>query len=213
MIPAAVFAAILAVGLAAGGSDGDRLAHSDDAMGSVSQMRRVAAVRNTVPDAPELPRGIPRADGNGDSRTVLRIPFLAADGVAEPYAPELTPAPPPVKEDAPVASPEPADAPEGFWGEVTHYGESFNGLVMGCAGAGRYYSWDVGIAAAPWPVRDSEWPCGTRFLVTGPVGSVAVVRTDSCPGCHSNQLDLSEAGMLAVCGYLGRCPVWIEVNP
>lgn len=210
MIPAAVFAAILAVGLATGGSDDVRRNPETPRSDSAFRVWPVDLRRDS--DQRHGTLGQP-------SPYVLRIPFLATDGTAEPYAsepvaqPELTPEPSPVKDDAPVASPEPADAPEGFWGEVTHYGESFNGLAMGCDGAGRYYSWDVGVAAVPWPSRDSEWPCGTRFVVSGPTGSIHVVRTDSCPGCGSNHLDLSEAGMLAVCGYLGRCPVWIEVNP
>lgn len=135
---------------------------------------------------------------------------LASDGVAPtptPVPPTPTPVPQPTATTAPVVQ----IPRSGFAGEVTHYGESFNGLPMACGGT--YWSRDLSIAAVAYPSRNSDWPCGTPLQVSGPNGSIRVVRTDSCPGCHANQLDLSEAGMYAVCGYLGRCPVWIEVLP
>ncbi len=153
------------------------------------------------------------ADGEPDRVTVavaapgphrITINNLATDGVVIPATPLPTPTP------EPTATPTP-DAPVyGFSGEVTHYGESYNGLTMGCGGI--YWSWDTTIVAIPYPGRHAEWPCGTRFRITGPTGTIDAVRTDACPGCHRNQLDLSESGMLTVCGYLGRCPVYIEVR-
>lgn len=84
MIPAAVFAAIVAVGLAAGGSD---------------DVLRVSRPVVHHSDAFASPDGTARARRSPASFSVA-VQGLAADGVAEPYAPELTPAPPPVKEDS-----------------------------------------------------------------------------------------------------------------
>jgi len=119
---------------------------------------------------------------------------------------------PPEATIRPLATPSPVptlrtDVSATFDGVVTHYGESYNGQTMGCGGT--YSSDDLGIAAVAYPSRNAEWPCGTAFLVEGPTGSLWVSRTDSCPGCGANHLDLSESGMLAVCGYLGRCQVRI----
>lgn len=104
----ALLAAIVIALMAHTGGIDDRLAHANDPLGTVLQMRRGDSVRNAIPDAPELSGGVPRADGNADGRTVLRIHNLSRDGIAEPYAPEpvpeLTPEPPPVKE-VPVYQP------------------------------------------------------------------------------------------------------------
>lgn len=130
-------------------------------------------------------------------------PVVPDDVVGDPVAPDpVEPAPSAVLAEPGVT----------FAGEITHYGESFNGQSMGCPGAGLYWSNDPTIAAVPWPSRGSEWPCGTRFTVTGPAGSVEVIRTDACPGCGYYGLDLSESGMLQACGYLGRCQVTITVH-
>ena len=83
---------------------------------------------------------------------------------------------------------------------ATHYGESYEGRPMGCGGI--YRGGDAGIAAVG-PGRYGEWPCGTRLFVNGPIGSIVVTRTDSCPGCSgqfADLIDLSEAGHAAVCG-------------
>lgn len=90
---------------------------------------------------------------------------------------------------------------------VTHYGYEYNGRQMGCGG--MYSSSDTSIVAVS-PIRYSQWPCGTVLQVTGPAGSIQVVRQDSCPGCHANMIDLSEAGIIAVCGSLGTCRVEVE---
>lgn len=92
---------------------------------------------------------------------------------------------------------------------ATHYGESYNGRGMGCGGT--YWSSEPNILAVG-PSRYREWPCGTQIEITGPGGTLVVTRTDSCPGCGPNLLDLSEAGNSIVCG--GRphtCRVSIQV--
>jgi len=83
-------------------------------------------------------------------------------------------------------------------GWATHYGESFNGSVLGC-GSGYYDSNDRSIVAVG-PSRYDEWPCGTPLRVCGPAGCITATRQDSCPGCSENVLDLSEAGNELVCG-------------
>lgn len=90
-------------------------------------------------------------------------------------------------------------------GEVvraTRYGESFNGRTMGCGGT--YSSANPNILAVP-PSRYSTIPCGTRVNLYNPSTglSLQVVRTDACPGCGHNHIDLSEAGIAALCG--SRC--------
>ena len=80
---------------------------------------------------------------------------------------------------------------------------------MGCGGT--YDTADPTIVAVS-PDRYESWPCGTRLRVTGPAGTQDVVRTDSCPGCTGNWLDLSEAGHERVCG-VGTCEITIEVLP
>ena len=92
-------------------------------------------------------------------------------------------------------------------GRATHYGESYQGQTMGCGGT--YDTADPTIVAVS-PDRYESWPCGTRLRVTGPAGQQDVVRTDSCPGCTGNWLDLSEAGFARVCG-VGTCEITIEV--
>lgn len=121
--------------------------------------------------------------------------YVAKEG--QPPLPTFTP--------TPQATPVPASL---IYGYVTHYGESYNGQTMGCGGT--YWSSDPYIVAVS-PARYSEWPCGTILRITGAAGQLDIPRTDSCPGCGPNLLDLSEAGSEVVCGFVGNCPVTIEV--
>lgn len=97
-------------------------------------------------------------------------------------------------------------------GYATHYGESYEGQPLGC-GTGVYRSVDAGIVAVG-PAQYAAWPCGTVLRVCGAAGCVEAIRQDACPGCSPNQLDLSEAGIAAVCGgaEVGRCEVTITVE-
>ena len=83
-------------------------------------------------------------------------------------------------------------------GWATHYGESYQGGVLGC-GTGYYDTGDADILAVG-PSRYEEWPCGTKLRVCGPAGCITATRHDACPGCSPNVLDLSEAGNELVCG-------------
>lgn len=104
----------------------------------------------------------------------------------------------------------PQPAPEsGIEGIATAYGPSYNGLPLGCGG-GVYSSDDTSIVAVG-PARYQKWPCGTSIRVCGAAGCIEGVRRDSCPGCGANHVDLSEAGLITVCGFYGTCSVEIEV--
>lgn len=90
---------------------------------------------------------------------------------------------------------------------ATHYGISYQGQTMGCGG--RYDTNNPAILAVGPPLYAST-PCGTQFQITGPAGTIIVQRTDSCPGCSNQLIDLSEAGITQVCGSLGSCVVTME---
>jgi hypothetical protein len=95
-------------------------------------------------------------------------------------------------------------------GIATRYGTSYNGKRMGCPGAGLYSSWDETIVAVS-PGRYRSWGCGMLLEVCGPVSCVLGVRKDACPGCGTNHVDLSEAGIAQACGAgADRCRVRIQ---
>jgi hypothetical protein len=92
---------------------------------------------------------------------------------------------------------------------ITHYGESFNGQAMGCDGT-PYSSADASIAAVA-PSRNADWPCGTLLRICGSGGCTLVQRSDGCPGCGPNHVDLSEQGLRLVCGPgTGVCKASVE---
>lgn len=109
------------------------------------------------------------------------------------------------------ATPSQAASEEGVQLKVTHYGASYNGSVLGCSGAGYYSSVDDSIAAVGYPYSN-EWPCGTALELANPVTqqTLVVIRKDTCPGCGANLIDLSEAGITAICGGLGGCTVTVR---
>lgn len=81
------------------------------------------------------------------------------------------------------------------------------------------------------PDRYLEWPCGTPLWLCSRLAAdndgagglaldgspglpslfcIAVVRTDSCPGCGAGTIDLSESGLAELCPGSGSCAVWIH---
>lgn len=95
-------------------------------------------------------------------------------------------------------------------GRATHYGVSYQGQNMGCAGAGRYDTNNPYILAVS-PALYASVPCGTLIHIQGPAGALVTPRTDSCPGCTRNLLDLSEAGSTIVCGRPSTCNVTFQI--
>lgn len=84
------------------------------------------------------------------------------------------------------------------------------GSGMSCH-AEPYYIDSIHVAALSYADKD-RWPCDTSLTVVGAVGSIVVRVTDTCGGC-TNQIDLSEAGQIAVCGSLGdNCAVKVTKN-
>lgn len=95
-------------------------------------------------------------------------------------------------------------------GLAQNYGPAYQGQPLGCAGAGLYDTTNVGIVAVG-PSDALSWPCYTVLLVCGEYGCVTAQRLDYCPACHPGVIDMSEAGLVAVCGSLRRCPVQINL--
>jgi hypothetical protein len=96
-----------------------------------------------------------------------------------------------------------------YEGLATHYGVSYNGSRMGCVGD-PYSSENETIVAVGY-MHNSEWPCGTPLRVCGVAGCIVGFRQDTCPGCGSYHIDLSEAGINKACGDQAHvCRVGIE---
>jgi hypothetical protein len=93
---------------------------------------------------------------------------------------------------------------------VTHYGEAFNGSILGC-GTG-YYSSDNPTIVAVSPAREGEMPCGTWLEICGYGGCITAQRQDACPGCSASLFDLSESAFAAVCGQpTGVCEATVSI--
>jgi LysM repeat protein len=96
-------------------------------------------------------------------------------------------------------------------GYASSYNDSFTNKPMGCIGAGRYTPTDITIVAVG-PAMYDQFHCGSAIEVCGPKGCLTGVRKDSCPGCQSYHVDLSRAGLTAVCGP-NACDVRIRRLP
>lgn len=132
--------------------------------------------------------------------TVEVLPTYTPAPTETPTA-TATATPVPTATSTPVPTATPTPAPTFI---ATRYGESYTGQNMGCIGAGVYSSNNPTILAAP-PARYVEWPCGTRLLVCFLDRCQEMVRTDSCPGCGDNHIDVSEAGLWYLAGC--RCDI------
>ena len=87
----------------------------------------------------------------------------------------------------------------------------FTGRSMGCTGAGPYKPTDVTIVAVGPSLYD-QFPCGTNIEVCGPKGCLTGQRKDACPGCKGAHVDVSRAGLAAVCG-VNACEVRVRKLP
>ncbi len=93
---------------------------------------------------------------------------------------------------------------------VTHYGESYNGQILGCGNG--YYSSDNPTIVAVSPARYGEMPCGTQLQICGAGGCIIAVRQDACPGCSASLFDLSESAFMSVCGVdSGVCDATVSI--
>lgn len=87
-------------------------------------------------------------------------------------------------------------------------GADYTGGSLGC-GIGVYDPGNTTLAAVG---NLGSWPCGTRLLVCMVSGEscVIVVVRDSCPGCGSGHIDITEAAMAALCYGKYEVPQWDE---
>lgn len=85
--------------------------------------------------------------------------------------------------------------------------QSLEGMEMSCGGV--FHRTDPTVVAVS-SAMDETWPCGTTLEVCGAGGCVTAQRSDLCPGCADAQIDMSRAGVKAVCGNQTGCPVQIR---
>lgn len=126
-----------------------------------------------------------------------------------PPAPTPTAAPPaPTEVPSDAISGEPPGSLEGLIaGSVTRYADELEDNNLGCGGV--YDIENPYIIAVGWEYHE-EWPCGTQLVVCGAAGCVLGIRADTCPGCTGGQIDMSRAGVEAVCGNASGCNVVIQ---
>ncbi|KAF7728403.1 hypothetical protein EC973_006211 [Apophysomyces ossiformis] len=97
----------------------------------------------------------------------------------------------------------------------------------GFSGDGTFYNPSVGKGSCGWLNSDSQMvaalnapqmgngpnpnnnsKCGRSIRVTGPKGSVTVKIVDTCPPCHSGDVDLSPAAFNKIADFKqGRVPI------
>jgi hypothetical protein len=78
---------------------------------------------------------------------------------------------------------------------------------MACGGV---FDQDNAFVVAVSLQYDQTWPCGTQLEICGSAGCIIGVRTDTCPGCPGGDIDMSRAGLQAVCGNQTGCSVVIR---
>ncbi|HEX5370495.1 MAG TPA: RlpA-like double-psi beta-barrel domain-containing protein [Dehalococcoidia bacterium] len=136
---------------------------------------------------------------------------------ATPVPPTATPKPPtptatkraaaPTKTPVPTATQPASLVGDGtVIGTASFYADSLAGSPMGCDGTP--YNPNNPYIVAIGPSHYDEWPCFTSIDICGPVTCITALRTDSCPGCGSSQIDVSHSGYTTICGNItGPCPV------
>jgi hypothetical protein len=129
-----------------------------------------------------------------------------------PLLPTPTPTPPPTA--TPIATESARQGPDAgqgtdglVAGKVTRYADSLEGNTMACGGQfdqGNPFIVAVGLE------YDVAWPCGTELEICGSAGCTTGVRTDTCWGCTGAHIDMTRAGVDAVCGNQAGCDVVIR---
>jgi LysM repeat protein len=131
---------------------------------------------------------------NAEQLTVGQVLRLPVEVTSQLKADSATPASP-----TPALTSSSASSGAAVKGYASAYHDSFTNKPMGCMGAGPYKPTDTTIVAVG-PAMYGQFPCGTSIEVCGPKGCLTGVRKDSCPGCQGYHVDLSRAGLTAVCG-------------
>jgi hypothetical protein len=73
-----------------------------------------------------------------------------------------------------------------------------------------YVSADPTIVAVSLRLQ-GEFTCGAFMQICGTLGCIVALRQDTCPGCSRDVIDLSEAGIGAVCGVnTSTCDVTVQ---
>ena len=133
--------------------------------------------------------------------------FAVPDNVpllGEYVPPTATPTPTRTPADDPD---EEVDADGPVAANATRYADSLEGNSMACGGA---FDQDNQFVVAVSLAYDQAWKCGTQLEICGPGGCIVGVRTDTCPGCPGADIDMSRAGIDAVCGNQTGCAVTIR---
>jgi outer membrane biosynthesis protein TonB len=92
-------------------------------------------------------------------------------------------------------------------GNATRYADSLEGKTMACGGV---FDQDNAYVVAVSLQYDQTWRCGDSLEICGSAGCITGVRTDTCPGCPGADIDMSRAGVQAVCGNQTGCAVVIR---
>jgi len=124
----------------------------------------------------------------------------AGNSAAATLAAPATPA------KAAPATPAPASFTGSFSGFATPYWDGLAGNYQSCGAV--FDPADTTVLAVSYAYTQSI-PCGTALKVCGTAGCIDVVRSDLCPGCEANHIDLSRAGFTAVCGAVSNCNVTV----
>lgn len=98
------------------------------------------------------------------------------------------------------------EPPPTIQGWATYYHPSLAGNRMGCMNAGWYNPSDPSVAAVGRGFV-LGYACGQPITIVGPAGVLTVTQTDTCGGCGPTHIDLSEAGIVAVCGGKHSCSI------
>ena len=110
----------------------------------------------------------------------------------------------------PSQGPDPDSGSDGFVAaKVTRYADSLEGNSMACGGE---FDQDNPYIVAVSLAYDTVWPCGTPLEVCGTAGCLEGMRTDTCPGCPGADIDMTRAGVEAVCGNQTGCDVVIRAQ-